>query len=79
MRARCYTLEDAHTVVLQPEGKSSLLRVHLAPTTDAHTLRAILRASPQKPVDVECTVGSWDHRTGTFSSVQIDANDTWRK
>ena len=71
MRAQCYTLEDAHTIVVQPEGKSSLLRLRLPPEVNALSLRTLLRASPQQPAAVTFNLGAWDQGTGTFIATAL--------
>lgn len=66
MKGWCYTLEDRLTMVVQPEGGSSILRVRLREEPDAASLRAILRASAQRPVPVEFTPRQWDQDSGCF-------------
>eukprot|EP00961_Rhodomonas_salina_P144943 1951113-Rhodomonas_salina.2 len=73
MRALCHTLEDARTVVVQPLGKSSMLRVRLAPHLDATAQRALLRATAQRPVPVELELGDWRMAEGLFDCATLTA------
>lgn len=73
MRALCHTLEDARTVVVQPLGNSSLLRVRLAPDVDATAQRALLRATAQRPVPVELELGDWRMADGLFEGTVTSA------
>eukprot|EP00961_Rhodomonas_salina_P004876 66271-Rhodomonas_salina.2 len=71
MQGLAYLLEDLTTVVVQPIGKSSLVRLKLRGATDNETLSRLLLASPQSPTQVEFMPGNWDETAGHFEGSVI--------
>lgn len=63
MFALCYGAEDAHTLVLQPEASSAVVRARVAGT---ELPRAALLASAQRPLPLEVRLGEWDADSGCF-------------
>lgn len=73
MRGLCHTLEDAHTAVVQAEGRSCIIRMTLPSNLGDEVYSLALRATAQKPVPVEFEVGDWDVETGVFNGTAMRA------
>ncbi len=57
----CYGAEDAHTLVLQPDGGSAVVRARV----DTLPMAALV-ASAQRPLPLEVQLGEWDADSGCF-------------
>lgn len=66
MQGLCYRVEEGRVLVVQPRGKSSLLRLSLP--EGARLPDHVLRAMPQQPADVAFELGHWQQDKGLFSA-----------